>query len=255
VTQSHGSSAQEWALTAGPPSKQEGRHCHEGSVFLFVCRSYTRERKKIEKIRVLLVCDNGTCLKKLADFLKAQPDFRVMVALNREEARLMAEHHQDLILLNVSLTPPLYAGLDLAVALLESRSTKMILLTSLKEREAIIDAFTIGVVNVVDKSNYRDIPVAIREAHHNRASIHPDAAGLLREEVSRLRKLELQCLLTPAEKQILDLLLQGCTKKQIAEALNITMNTVKFHLRSLIQKIGGRTGKEAAEIAKRRGYK
>jgi Response regulator containing a CheY-like receiver domain and an HTH DNA-binding domain len=167
----------------------------------------------------------------------------------------MAEWRPDVILLNVSLIPPLYPGLDLAMELLEPRPTKMILLTSLEEREVILDAFTIGVLNVVDKTNYRDIPAAVREAHHDRASIHPDAAGLLREEVRRLRQLELHCLLTPAEKQVLNLLLQDYTKKQIAEALKITMNTVKFHLRSLIRKVGGRTGKEAAEIAKRRGYK
>lgn len=167
----------------------------------------------------------------------------------------MAERYPDVILLNVSLIPPLYAELDLVVELFKSRPTKIILLTSLKEREAILDAFTIGVVNVVDRSNYRDIPGVIREAHHNRASVHPDAAGLLREEVSRLRQVELQCLLTPTEKQILGLLLQGCTKKQIAKALTITMNTVKFHFRSLIRKVGGKSGKEVAEIAKRRGYK
>lgn len=207
-------------------------------------------------IHVMLVSDGKARREELEIFLREQTGFIISVVRDTDETKqLLLQEQPDVVLLSVELVPPFYESLGLVMALLKFRPTKMILLASLEEREAILDAFTIGVLNIVDKSNYKDVPAAIRDAHQNRASLHPDVAELLREEVSRLRQLELQCLLTPAEKQVLDLLLQDYTKKQIAEALNVTMNTVKFHLRSLIRKIGGKTGKEAAEIAKRRGYK
>ncbi|SDE42957.1 hypothetical protein SAMN02799630_03333 [Paenibacillus sp. UNCCL117] len=96
-------------------AQQAGRHCHKGSVFLLACMNSMRERRKIEKIHVLLISDDSTCLKQLTGFLQAQPGFRITVVLNREEARQTAKQHPDVILLNVSLIPPLYAGLDLAI--------------------------------------------------------------------------------------------------------------------------------------------
>ncbi|MCY9668708.1 response regulator transcription factor [Paenibacillus alginolyticus] len=206
------------------------------------------------KIRILLVEDDSICLECLTTYLETEPDLSVTVAMNQEEAiRVIKLHDVDVVLLDAMLTPPYYDGLDTAIEMLNTKPMKIIMLTSVEERDVIIDAFTIGVLNYVNKTHYKDIPSAIRDAHHNIASIHPDAAASLRREVAHLRRKELQQLLTPMEKEILLFLGNGYTRRQTAQALNITTNTVKFHIRQLIKKIGGRTGRDVADKIKRRG--
>ncbi|WP_240421374.1 LuxR C-terminal-related transcriptional regulator [Paenibacillus periandrae] len=208
-----------------------------------------------EPIHVLLVSDHDICLNELASFLRIQPDFIIHPAnIGKEAKRLLLQEPLSVGVLGFELITPFYAGLEIAMELLAVKPIRLILLTSMDEREAILDAFTIGVLNIVDKASYKDIPNAIWEAHRNQISIHPSAAALLRQEVSRLRQAELQRMLTPSEKLVLDLLIQGYTRKQIAEALNVTLNSVKFHVRGLIKKIGGKSGREAVRRGKSRGY-
>ncbi|CAH0119979.1 MULTISPECIES: response regulator transcription factor [unclassified Paenibacillus] len=208
----------------------------------------------LDCIRVLLVMDDDPRFTELLSLLRREPGFEVSVTNLNEVKQHVARGTADVILLSSSQHSLFYAGLKTAGELLRQNPVKIIVLTTIHEKEAVLDAFTAGVLNYLLNKSYRDIPAAIREAHLNRSSLHPDVAALLRQEIKHFRHADMQQRLTRTEKQVLHLLAEGCTRTEISETLQVSPNTVKFHMRNLIQKIGGATGKEAAERAKRMGY-
>lgn len=107
---------------------------------------------------------------------------------------------------------------------------KIIMLTSLSEKEVVLQAFKQGAVNYITKSSYKDIISSIREAFQNRASIHSDAANIMRTEF-------VLSDLSPSEREIYELRQQGYNKTQISEKLFKSINTIKTQLRSIRDKL------------------
>lgn len=209
----------------------------------------------MDKINVFLVEDDHVWRDSLAAFIEQERDLQlVSMAGSREEAiHLFATLDVDVVLMDIVLTEKNLDGLDAVPELLAIKPVKVIMLTSLDDHEVIMDAFTVGAVNYIMKVHFKEIPNAIRAAHQNRASIHADAADILRSEFSRLKRDELQNVLTPAEKEILQLIGGGFTKNQITDLLKIAENTIKKHISHIVKKLGVRTGKEAVRKARRRG--
>lgn len=206
-------------------------------------------------IKVFLVEDDPVWLDCLTSYVSKEPDFLVIgTAVSREQAMQAANSLDiDVMLLDMILTPPAYDGLDAAIDILHERPLKIIMLTAVDDPDIIGDVFAAGVLNYVIKACYQDIPAVIRDAYYNHVTLHPHAAGQLVKEVGRLKLLEWRHKLTPAERDILKLIDEGRTKEQIMEILRVSQNTVKTHIRHIIKKVGVRTGKEAAEKAKRKG--
>lgn len=209
----------------------------------------------MDKIKVFLVEDDPVWLDCLSAYIEQERDMQLVgMTGSREEAiHLYASLEVDVVLMDVVLTENNLDGLDAAAELLAIKPTKVIMLTSLDEHEVIMEAFTVGAVNYITKVHFKEIPDAIRDAYRNRASIHADVAQILRSEFSRLKREELQKLLTPAEKEILQLIGENHTKNQITDLLHIAQNTIKKHVSRIVKKLGVRTGKEAARKARRRG--
>lgn len=209
----------------------------------------------MDRIKVFLVEDDPVWRDSLSAYIEQERDLQLIgTASCKEEAiQLYALLDPDVVLMDIVLTDKDVDGLDAAAELLAIKPAKVIMLTSLDEEEVIMDAFIIGAVNYVTKAHFKEIPDAIRAAYQNRGSIHPDAAGILRSEFTRLKREELQKMLTPAEKEILQLIEQGHSKNQMTHLLNIALNTIKKHVSRIVKKLGVRTGKEAAKKARRRG--
>lgn len=206
-------------------------------------------------IKVLLVEDDPLFRDTLASYIKKEPDILIAgQAGTKEEA---VSHFQnteiDVVLMDIMLTENNCDGFEAVDEMLAIKPVKVIMLTSLDADEMIIDAFTTGAVNYLTKANYKEIPNAIRNAHFNHSSIHPDAAAALRDELGRMKREELQRMITPAEKDILALMEQGHTKSQIQKILHVSENTIKTHVHRIIKKLGVKTGREAAKKAKRKG--
>ena len=81
---------------------------------------------------------------------------------------------------------------------------------------------------------------------------HPSAAAVLRKEFLRMKQQENENLLTPAEKEVLKLIDKGNTQSEIEEILFITKRTIKNHVNKILKKVGVKSSKEAAEIAKKK---
>ncbi|WP_234410533.1 response regulator [Caldalkalibacillus mannanilyticus] len=209
----------------------------------------------MEKIRVMIVEDDPIWLGSLTDFINKEEDLIVVgTASTKEEAlTIYKEAKPEVVLLDINLTENNLDGIDIALDLTHlNPSTKLIMLTSLTEQEVIVDAFSVGALNYINKIHFEEIPEAIRSAYRNQSSIHPSAASALRNEFHRLKKEEQQNILTPAEKDILRLVHKGNTQSQIAKQLFITQRTIKNHVNRILKKLGVSSSKDAAEKASKR---
>ena len=205
----------------------------------------------MKPIRVLLFSQNAGGLEKCIQFLETEGGLKVTVILQKERAlQVIKDGLVDVIVLVSFYKPPLHSVFDIAVEMFESGGEKIILLISTIEREMIVNAFTIGIINVLHHSSYEDLPDAIYEAYLSRSSIHTDAATVLRQELIRLRKKEWSDLLTHSEKQVLRLLSYSNSRKEVAAQLNITLDTVKVHIQRILKKLGVKTSIEAIRMAK-----
>ncbi|WP_019120407.1 response regulator transcription factor [Brevibacillus massiliensis] len=209
----------------------------------------------MEKIRVFIVEDDADWQKGLADYLEKQADLAVVGTAQTKEAALawFRQMDADVVLMDINLTENNLDGIEAALELAELRpDCKLIMLTSLTADDVIIEAFSAGAVNYIGKSDFREIPEAIRAAHSRQSSIHPTAAAVLRQEFLRLKSEADQKLLSPAEKELLQLIHQGQTQSQIEKTLHITRRTIKNHINRILKKMGVKTSKEAAAKAKQK---
>ncbi|SFJ90932.1 response regulator [Brevibacillus centrosporus] len=206
----------------------------------------------METIRVFLVEDDPIWRKGLVDFLNRAQELQVIgEAGTKEEAlQLFSAADTDVVLMDINLTENNLDGIETALALLQiAPDCKIIMLTSLTAEDVIVESFSAGAVNYISKSSFKEIPDAIRAAHLRQSAIHPTAAAALRNEFLRMKNEENQKLLSPAEKEILQLIHQGHTQTQIEQTLHITKRTIKNHINRILKKMGVKTSKEAAAKA------
>ncbi len=187
------------------------------------------------KIKIMLVEDDPFWQKRLGTDLGQEMDFEVVhIAATREEACAFAAEmaELDVVLMDINLSENRTDGIDAAQEITRTRGgqVKIIMLTSLEDPEVIIRSFQNGAVNFMNKSSYKDIVHAIRDAHGNKASIHADATTAVIKEM----KLS---VLTPVEKEIYYLKEKGLNKTQIAQKLFKSVNTIKTQLRSMKEKL------------------
>lgn len=203
-------------------------------------------------IRVFLVEDDPVWRKGLIDFLNKEPDLTVVgeAGFKAEAIERFLPAKADVVLMDINLTENNLDGIETAIEFMALQAdSKIIMLTSLTDEAVIVESFSAGAVNYISKSSFREIPDAIRAAHNSQSAIHPTAAAALRNEFLRLKNDENQKLLSPAERDILQLIHQGHTQTQIEQSLHITKRTIKNHINRILKKMGVKTSKEAAAKA------
>jgi two-component system, NarL family, response regulator DevR len=190
----------------------------------------------MKKIRVLLVEDDEYWKTNISEDLSKEADITLtgVVSTKEEALSTLQAAEVDIILMDINLTANNLDGIEIARELkrIGSHTSKIIMLTSLNEKDIVMQSFKQGAVNFITKSSYQDIITAIRDAFHNRSSIHADAAEIMRTEI-------VLSDLTPMEREIYDLKQQGYNKTQISEMLYKSVNTIKSQLRSIRDKLRG----------------
>lgn len=201
-------------------------------------------------IKVLIVDDDPDWLLVMRDFLADEPDISVTAtAVNEVEAwRVLETLPIDIILMDINLTGNQHEGLYIAAEISRMKNIKIIMLTTLTQAEVIKDSFTAGAINYVTKNNYREIPNLIRTSFHN-----PLAMEVLLNEYSRLKKEEQLKELTPAEKEVYELVEQGYTQTQIREKLYKSESTLKNQVNRILKKIGVKKTKDAVRKVQLKG--
>lgn len=213
------------------------------------------------RIRLAIVEDDPDWLRGLLAYLAKEPDFEVAVtASGVEEAQAaLAGGGFDIVLMDVMLVSN-REGIELTAELTERLGCKVIMLTSMEDRDIIMEAFRAGAVDYHLKSNYVDIPGAVRAAYRNRPMISASVADTVRGELRRLSDVEheyvrkqTEDLVTPTERQILRMIDEGYSQSQIADKFVVSLRTVKVHVGNILRKMGKTSSKEAAAQLRKLG--
>jgi NarL family two-component system response regulator LiaR len=207
---------------------------------------------KDEHIKVLLVEDDPDWIKAMTSFLNHEKDILVVgAAMQSEEAiRLAGTLAFDVVLMDIQLTVGGMEGIYVAAEINDIHPAKIIMLTSVGDESVMTQAFTAGAVNYIEKTRFKDIPHAIREAHR-----HPSAMEALLKEFARLKREEQLKELTPAEREVFELIEIGYTQPQMERKLHKTESTLKNQVNKILKKLGAKSSKEAVEKVRRRGLR
>lgn len=206
-----------------------------------------------EKIRILVADDHPVVRDGLVAMLGTQPDFEVVgESINGREAVDMAQNLQpDVIFLDLEM--PELDGVD---ALRKMRTAnpdiKVIVFTAFDTDERILAAVQAGAQGYMLKGAPRDeVFQAVRVVHQGGSLLQPIVASKLLRHVSQPD--DLSEPLTPRELEVLRLMAQGLQNKEIALNLIISERTVKFHVSSILGKLGAGNRTEAVSLAAQRG--
>ena len=204
--------------------------------------------------RILLADDHAVVRRGLKLVLDAEPDLTVVAEAGDglEAVQLGMRDDVDLALLDVSM--PRMTGLQAARELARRRPALKLLILSMHDNEQyFFEALKAGASGYVLKSVAdRDLVEACRATMRGEPFLYPAAvAALIRDYLDRGR--EEEDVLTPRELEILKLVAEAHTTKEIADLLVISPKTVERHRANLLEKLGMRDRVELTRYAIRRG--
>ena len=200
--------------------------------------------------RVLLVEDDPQWHKLITDYLSGEKDITVVKWVKTGDEALAAASalKPDVILMDINLPGGLYEGIYAAAEITQHKQAKVIMLTVQDDEKVIRDSFTAGAIHYLHKSHYHELPGIIR-----RVTTTFDPFNILLKEYTRLKSGELLSILTATEKRIFSLMEKQLTRKQIADQLFISDNTMRKHVASILKKLNARKTKEAVKKVHYRG--
>ncbi|MER8069185.1 response regulator transcription factor [Streptomyces sp. NPDC094034] len=208
--------------------------------------------------RILLADDHALVRRGVRLILDNEPDLTVVAeAGDGAEAIEMARTHQpDLAILDIAM--PRLTGLQAARELARRRpETRILMLTMYDNEQYFFEALKAGASGYVLKSVAdRDLVEACRAAMRDEPFLYPGAVtALIRNYLDRVRQGDSipDSALTPREEEILKLVAEGHTSKEIAGILVISAKTVERHRANLLQKLGLRDRLELTRYAIRAG--
>ncbi len=214
--------------------------------------SGTQGEQAPPRIRVIIVDDHAMVRSGLSAFLLSAPDLELVgQAPNGTEAvRLCTQLQPDVVLMD--LVMPQMDGVAATRAILEScPHTHVIALTSFGEEDLVRRALEAGVVAYLLKNvSSQELGRAIRAAHAGQSTLAPEAAQLLIEATAHPRPPVPE--LTSREAEVLSLLVQGLNNPEIAQRLYVSRSTVKYHVSSILAKLGVSSRTEAIAAALQR---
>lgn len=204
----------------------------------------------MEKIRVLLVDDDISWQSAMGRFLSRQKDIILsgMVKTGREAIEFVKSIPVDIALMDINLTENKLDGIEVVLELHKFSNIKIIMLTSIKLDEIIIDSFTAGAVNFLYKEDYRILPNAIRNVYNNTTPYE-----VLLKDYNKLKKEEQVKNLSICEKEIFAMMEDCKSRRQMQDELNKSENTVKKLIRQVLRKLDVSCSKEAVEKVNRKG--
>jgi NarL family two-component system response regulator LiaR len=209
-------------------------------------------------IRVMIVDDHGMVRRGLATILKVKADLELVgeASGGHEAVQLCETVQPDVILMD--LVMPEMGGAE-ATHLIRERCPRVqvIALTSFQERELVREALQAGAIGYLLKNvSANDLAAAIREAHAGRSTLAPEAIQALIQDQGRaaIRGPDLPEAfgLTPREREVLALMVEGLNNPDIAERLVVSRSTAKAHVSNILSKLGVSNRAEAIAMALQR---
>ncbi len=201
---------------------------------------------------IILADDHRVVREGLRSLLENEADFKVVAeaADGREAVRLCRELSPDVIIMDVAM--PELNGVDATRAIAaESPGTKVLALSMHKDRQFVSGMLAAGAAGyLLKEAAYDEVVRAIRVVRDHKTFLSPAVAGVVVQDYVR-RMVDPDRYhgpeLTDREREVLQLVAEGRTTKEIADRLFISVKTVESHRRQLMDKIGVRS---IAELTK-----
>jgi DNA-binding NarL/FixJ family response regulator len=217
--------------------------------------------ERAEPIRTMIVDDHALFRRGLEMVLDGEPDIELVgeASDGAEAVEKSAESLPDVVLMDIRM--PRSNGIEACRAMKEAApSAKIVILTISDEEEDLFEAIRAGASGYLLK----DIPLdevadTVRAVHGGQSLINPSMAGKLLTEFAALarrddeeRAQEVPApRLTEREMQVLKLVARGMNNRDIAKELFISENTVKNHVRNILEKLQIHSRMEAVMVAVR----
>ena len=209
-------------------------------------------------IRILIVDDHGVLRAGLKALLSAEPGFEVVQdASNGADAlRLASELNPDIVLLDMSMPGP--NGIEVTRQLKKTLPEIRILILTVHEDETMLqEAIRAGASGyILKRAVESELIDAIQAVCRGDLYVHPAMTRALLKAISPTThpalgsQEELVEALTPREAEVLRLIAQGYTNRQMADHLSISVRTVESHRANLMGKLGLRSRVDLVRYAK-----
>lgn len=213
----------------------------------------------MNKIRVVIADDHTILREGVRTLLELHDDIEVVgeAADGKEAVEKVAQLAPDIVLMDIAM--PGLGGLEAALEIRKlSPKTKIVVLTQYDDREYIYRFLKAGAAGyVLKKAAGTELIAAIRAVHQGGVFLYPSVAGRVIEGYLRGGEPQEEEAayerLTDREKQVLKLVAEGRSNKEIAELLTLSIKTVMGHRANIMEKLGIHNRTELVKYAIRKG--
>lgn len=213
----------------------------------------------MSQIRILLADDHTIIRSGLRLLLEQEPDFKVVAEAGdgREAIESIGRHHPDVALLDIGM--PLLNGIEATRQIVSQEPHPQVVILSMHSDEGyVLRALKAGArAYILKNSAEADLIRAVRAVADGKSFFSPAISKMLLEDyVRQVRDKQVEDtydLLTPREREILQLLAEGKTNKEVASILDLSLYTVETHRGNILQKLNLHSVPELILYAVRKG--
>jgi len=204
----------------------------------------------LPKPRVILADDHTLLLEAFEKLLAPECDIVAKVADGRALLAAVREHHPDVVVLDLAM--PLLNGIDAARQIKqEDRSVRLVFVTMNEDPDLAAEALRAGgTAYLLKRSAGSELLTAIREAMKHRSYVTPLVMeGMLGSLMHPTGTDSSSRQLTARQREVLQLLAEGKSMKEVASVLNVTARTIAFHKYRMMEQLNIKTNAELIQYA------
>lgn len=207
------------------------------------------ELRLMKGTRVLLADDHTLLLGALEKLLSEDCEIVGQVSDGRALVAAAEELKPDVIVLDISM--PLLNGVEAARQIKQKlRNVKLVFLTMNEDADLAAEAFRAGAsAYLLKRSATSELPLAIREVMQGRSYVTPLVTEGLVESLLQPEPRKPAHELTPRQREVLQLLAEGRSMKEVASVLNLTPRTVAFHKYRMMDELKVKSTAELVQYA------
>lgn len=204
----------------------------------------------MSKIRLVIVDDHALFRSGLVSLIGGMPDFEIVgeASNGREALEMIRQVQPDVVLLDINM--PIMDGVQTVQALRERDKVRILMLTVSKHDDDLFGAIVAGADGYLLKNASPDeLASAIHKVHQGLSVLAPDITRRVMQAVNPEGGRSDDFGLSTREMDVLRCLAQGMTTAEVSDALFISENTVKTHVRHILEKLDAANRAEAVSKA------